>query len=471
MKKILLLVVMVAMTIGANAQSSGSNQNGLDTLVVSKIIRWSADAGPGEVAESYVGTTNKYGSASSTSSSRVSNRAAGTDTLVANITDIEKEMQIVTDTVYFYHAVDPNDVEFKDSVFVTRFTHYLDTDHETNDNYSISLNALMGGTLKIYAAPRKKTDADVEVTAKQNGRVVLQGNVVATPAETDTISINVSAFDGMEIMGYVISQGVDNYNLTNPPSSSSSGSSTGTGGSSTPTKISYFRPLVSAGPVGVGELTIEYPKAVRIYGIELVQIEGREGNQAALVEYPGSEYLTKHNVSNEFVKLKNDSTISCIEFANDYTATENYLEIIPPAGFKKNDVVRIAGVYSAEGNENSQLDLFQIIGETPDIVLTTNPLANANSTSAPAYESIILSRGYDRLCIGRTVGSTANPMLTNLRVEGERTYEEMQPTGINDRVVKFEIDFTKPFYNLAGQRVGDDYKGIVIQNGIKIIRH
>ena len=62
-------------------------------------------------------------------------------------------------------------------------------------------------------------------------------------------------------------------------------------------------------------------------------------------------------------------------------------------------------------------------------------------------------------------------MLTNLRVEGERTYEEMQPTGINERVVKFEIDFTKPFYNLSGQRVGDDYKGIVIQNGIKIIRH
>lgn len=63
-------------------------------------------------------------------------------------------------------------------------------------------------------------------------------------------------------------------------------------------------------------------------------------------------------------------------------------------------------------------------------------------------------------------------MLTNLRVEGERTYEEMQePTGIQERIVKFEIDFNKPFYNLKGQRVGNDYKGIVIQNGIKMIRH
>lgn len=230
---------------------------------------------------------------------------------------------------------------------------------------------------------------------------------------------------------------------------------------------------MSTRAVGPGELTIEYPKSVRIYGVELVQILGRDEAETALVEYPGKERMTKHNVSNEFVKLKDGTNISCIEFENDYTATDYYLEIIPPAGFKKNDVVRIAGVYDADGNAQSQLDLFQIIGETPDIVLTTNPLVNASTVSAvPDYESIVLTRAYDRLYIGRTKGSSSNPMLTNLRVEGERTYEEMQePTGIQERIVKFEIDFTKPFYNLKGQRVGNDYKGVVIQNGIKMIRH
>ena len=470
MKKSLLLVAMATFSWGVNAQDdSGSTKNGLDSLVVSKIVRWSSNAGPGEVAASYVGSTNNYGAPPTTSvTSRSYNRAATTtDTLSLYITDTEGEMQVATDTAYFYHAVDPNDTEFKDSLFVTRFTQYLDTDQGSNEDYKLSLKTLMGGTLKIYAAPRKKTDGNVEITVKQNGRTVLQGNVVSTPAETDTISIDISAFDDKEILGYIMGYGVQNYNLTNPPSSSG-----GIGGGSSPTKISYFRPLVST-PVGVGEFTIEYPKAVRIYGIELVQILGREGEGAALVEYPGKEYMKKHGVSNEFVKLKNDSVISCIEFEEDYTATENYLEIIPPAGFKKNDVVRIAGVYSTESNNNAQLDLFQIIGETPDIVLTTNPLVNANAISTgPAYESIILSRGYDRLYIGRTQGSTANPMLTNLRVEGERSYEEMQPTGISEqRIVKFEIDFTKPFYNLAGQRVDNNYKGIVIQNGIKIIRH
>ena len=469
MKKKLLLVTMIAMTVtGASAQGSTAAKNGLDTLVVSKVVRWAGDAGPGEVAASYAGRINEYGASQPSSNKSAGTPAAATDTLSFYVTDSEQEMQISADTVYFRHAVDPNDAEFKDSLFITRFTQYLDTDQGTSDNYKLSLKALMGGTLKIYAAPRKKADEDVTITVKQNDRIVLQGNVTATPAAKDTITLDTSAFNGMEIMGYVIAPGVDNYNLTNPPSSSSS---YGTGGSSA-TKISYFNPLVSVGPIGVGELTIEYPKAVRIYGIELVQILGRENGQVALVEYPGNEYMTKYNVSNEFVKLKNDSTISCIEFANDYTATENYLEIIPPAGFKKNDVVRIAGVYSADGNKGSQLDLFQIIGDTPDIVLTTNQLANANKiASSPAYESIILSRGYDRLFIGRTKGSAANPMLTNLRVEGDRTYEEMQPTGISQREVKFEIDFTKPFYNLSGQPVGNDYKGIVIQNGIKIIRH
>ncbi len=477
MKKILLMTLLAVFAIsGADAQSSSKSEpNGLDTLVVSKAVRWNGDVAPGEVAESYGNSANYYGTTGEKGSS--TSPATDQDTLSINITDVEKEMQISTDTVYFYHAVDPNDVEFCDSVFITRFTEYLDTKSETNDNYKVSLLAKMGGTLKIFAAPRKKTDGDVEITVKQDGRTILKGTVTTTPAEGDKVSINLGAFEDTEILGSVVSRGVNNYNLTNPPSVfdiSSIISSSDEESESSETEISYFRPLVSTEHVGIGEYTIEYSKPIRIYGIELVQILGRDEDEAALVEYPGKEHMTKHNVSNEFVKLKDGSNISCIEFENDYTATDYFLEIIPPAGFKKNDVVKIAGVYSSKESAMSQLDLFQIIGSTPDIVLTTNPLVNANTVmETPEYESVTLSRAYDRLYIGRTKGSTSNPMLTNLRVEGERSYEEMQEstTGISERVVKFEIDFTKPFYNLKGQRVGNDYKGIVIQNGIKMIRH
>ena len=43
-------------------------------------------------------------------------------------------------------------------------------------------------------------------------------------------------------------------------------------------------------------------------------------------------------------------------------------------------------------------------------------------------------------------------------------------TGINDVTVNAGLDKNAPIYNLAGQRVGKDAKGILIQNGRKFIK-
>lgn len=44
-------------------------------------------------------------------------------------------------------------------------------------------------------------------------------------------------------------------------------------------------------------------------------------------------------------------------------------------------------------------------------------------------------------------------------------------TGINSAVAEVEsADADAPAYNLAGQKVGDNAKGIIIQNGKKYIR-
>lgn len=43
------------------------------------------------------------------------------------------------------------------------------------------------------------------------------------------------------------------------------------------------------------------------------------------------------------------------------------------------------------------------------------------------------------------------------------------PTGINE-VSNGTVNDNAPIYNLAGQRVGKDYKGVVIQNGKKFIK-
>lgn len=43
------------------------------------------------------------------------------------------------------------------------------------------------------------------------------------------------------------------------------------------------------------------------------------------------------------------------------------------------------------------------------------------------------------------------------------------PTGINE-VSNGTVNENAPIYNLAGQRVGKDYKGVVVQNGKKFIK-
>ena len=45
----------------------------------------------------------------------------------------------------------------------------------------------------------------------------------------------------------------------------------------------------------------------------------------------------------------------------------------------------------------------------------------------------------------------------------------MNPTGINE-VSNGTVNENAPIYNLAGQRVGKDYKGVVVQNGKKFIK-
>lgn len=46
----------------------------------------------------------------------------------------------------------------------------------------------------------------------------------------------------------------------------------------------------------------------------------------------------------------------------------------------------------------------------------------------------------------------------------------VETTGINSVSIENGLDNTKPLYNMAGQRVGKDYRGIILQNGRKFIR-
>ena len=74
-------------------------------------------------------------------------------------------------------------------------------------------------------------------------------------------------------------------------------------------------------------------------------------------------------------------------------------------------------------------------------------------SSTPAYQSF-------RGCFVPTYGASYLPEV--LTIKG-------MPTGI--KTIQTSGAKTEDgYYNLAGQRVGDDYKGIVIHNGKKIIK-
>ena len=94
----------------------------------------------------------------------------------------------------------------------------------------------------------------------------------------------------------------------------------------------------------------------------------------------------------------------------------------------------------------------------------------------------------DDYVLQHTNGVTQNrPVLgyISFPVEARKTYFLFNPksqiglygfeftagsTGINDVTVNAGLDKNAPIYNLAGQRVGKDAKGILIQNGRKFIK-
>ena len=54
--------MMMAAAIGVQAQSSNSDteKGDLDTLVISKVVRWSKDAGSGTLEQSYQSIENRF---------------------------------------------------------------------------------------------------------------------------------------------------------------------------------------------------------------------------------------------------------------------------------------------------------------------------------------------------------------------------------------------------------------------------
>ena len=412
--------MMMVSAIGVYAQDEEAPKGDLDTLVISKVVRWSKSAGTGSLEQSYQSIENPYGSAKSSGAEGSSiipgsgGSAVKSDTLVLTRIDDNSVQSITADTVYFRAPVDPFSNKFRDSIFVTRFTQTLHTGEASSDVNYLTAKLQMSGTLKIYARSLNATATDRTIKVTQNGRVILEQVVSDDQVSTD--QVDPKFFSGSGIESFLGGDGgYYNFNLANPQTDGDK------------TQVDVY-PVLSV-RAAEGDITIEFPVGtVKIYGIEIVKCIGEEDVKPALIVYPGNEGIEKNGVENDFLNTaySNDPVVS-IGFDAAYTETTNNIELFAPGGFKKGDVIRITGVYSSENQKDAKLSVFTIEGTTPVVVATTNSLINAmSSKAAPAEEVFVLTRNYARLLIGRdnsTTGTTA--YLTALRVEGERTVEEM----------------------------------------------
>ena len=195
---------------------------------------------------------------------------------------------------------------------------------------------------------------------------------------------------------------------------------------------------------------------------------GEKVEPQGLIDYPVfQEGITVQGTTTfDAVKIKTNTTsVSGIKFANSYTAegasNGNNAKLSVEGGFKAGDVLTIAGAYNnADTTKISAVDVFTLDGTTPTVLFTTQQFVNGRLVDDdPVEESYTLTVDADILYLGRN-GNTAT-IVTLLKVERGTA------TGVQTLNVKVQ---NNSIYNLAGQKVAEDYKGMVIKNGKKMMK-
>lgn len=446
--------------------------------IVSKVVRWSKTASAGSLSDSYLSVDNPYTPPATSIASIIgyTKAPASSDTLQLTRTDADKVQSLVCDTVYFRSSVDPCSNHYRDSIYVTRFTHYLNTAASSDERNVLKLKLLTEGTLKIFARPVDGAAADRTILVTQAGREVINASLPAD-GDKEVVNVNTAAFSS-----------VNNYNLANPPKVSSfniggRGKNTET---DTPTDVDVYPVLYAR--VDAGELTIEYPVgAVEIYGVELVIID--QSGMKVLIDFPDDStdgLDLSHAPAMETVTTKSGKTKSCFKFNDTYK--RSFIRLYLGEEFKRGDVIKISGFINEDSNNKTgRLMLYGLSGSDPDIVLLTDPLVNVKTDDNDEFvETVTLPDDYPALWIARSIDSTIPCYLSCVKVLGNRDNEQMvriravqrenrsikdgdNTTAILPSAAKVERT-SVPLYNLSGQRVGSDYKGIVIHNGRKYIK-
>ena len=448
--------------------------------IVSKVVRWSETASADKLADSYLSVDNPYVPApvSIASIFGYNKGPASSDTLQLVRTDADKVQSLICDTVYFRGSVDPCSNHYRDSIYVTRFTHYLNTAAPSGERNVLKLKLQTEGTLKIFARPADAAAADRTIIVTQGNREVINETLPAD-GNKDVVNVNTAAFSS-----------VNNYNLANPPQVTSisiggKGSKTET---NTPADVDVYPVLYAR--VDAGELTIEYPVgAVEIYGVELVIID--QSGLKALIDFPddSTDGLDMSSaVKMVEVTTKSGKTKKCFKL-DDYYKKAN-VRLYLGDDLRRGDVIKIGGFINEDSNNYTGRLMLFAFNSDPIVVLMTDPLVNVKTDDGEEFvETVTLTEDWPALWVARPLDCKTTCYLSVVKVLGKRDndetakirayqresksgYYDEDATGIGDTPVRtFSQPTADAWYTLDGRRlIGSPIaKGIYLHNGQKVI--
>ncbi len=235
------------------------------------------------------------------------------------------------------------------------------------------------------------------------------------------------------------------------------------------TKFTSYKFIATAD----GDITIAENNAG--YHLASITIADGEGGgvtppePSSAINYPTSQdgitLMTTDNsqVSYATVKIhENADAVNCIKFGKSYKYAEDteyyYAKLTVDGGFKTGDVITIAGVYSNDAEKNAAIAFRSDPTSTEALWVTENFINGKTSAAEPVEQTYTLTADADVLYFGRS-GNTGT-CITLLTVTRGATAIENVKVQTADGVM----------YNLAGQKVGNDFKGIVIKDGKKMLQ-
>ena len=149
--------------------------------------------------------------------------------------------------------------------------------------------------------------------------------------------------------------------------------------------------------------------------IAAVALAASVNAQTTLIDYPTSQSgITLHNVDVKisFATVKihtNKDEVPCIKIGKSFSANDlvvdNFVELTTEGGFKKGDVITIAGVFNnADDSKKAALAFFTgEVGENGKTYYTTKQFINSRNTADdPAEEQITLTEDMPSVKFGRS---------------------------------------------------------------------